>query len=105
MLSQLHIEISVLARKSILSSLKLSQTAFFWTSYYPSQYIERVVALQDRLFIPLNCLDLTPNEIFENYFRGAAGSGRDDDNPETLHKRFVTYNKVPKQYYTRVAHL
>ncbi len=26
-------------------------------------------------------------------FRGAAGSGRDDDNPETLHKRFETYNK------------
>jgi UMP-CMP kinase len=24
--------------------------------------------------------------------RGAAGSGRDDDNPETLHKRFETYN-------------
>jgi UMP-CMP kinase len=27
------------------------------------------------------------------FFRGAAGSGRDDDNPETLHKRFETYNK------------
>ena len=37
----------------------------------------------------------SPNENLckELFNRGAAGSGRDDDNPETLHKRFVTYNK------------